>query len=288
MTLPAEDESDGYEDLTHDSMPDWVSETFSDMSDLESDASSDSESEDEAIIATVGEAQNSDSEDYDEAEPDSVDSKPSSDFKAASPGKTAVAKPPRFNVPSLKPFEVMFCDEKAYPTIQRGGWNSSFVLLDMASDAWFKADETSKTQHGESFTKIMVQNGVHLLPYHCTVYRDGCGSMKHVENAAIRLGINCIAIPPYEQSLNEAERIADRAFAAARVHLTETAALPSHMAMAVDHDSMLYETPYGHHSTSWMAHTLPNHQGLCSQHQPLHAVLHEIVRHRTQGEEDQA
>ena len=59
--------------------------------------------------------------------------------------------------------------------------------------------------------------------------------MKHVETAAIRLGINCIAIPPYEQSLNEAERIADRAFAAARVHLTETAALPSHMAMAVDH-----------------------------------------------------
>jgi hypothetical protein len=233
---PGDDECEDYEDLEYDSCPELMTETFSDLSDTESDdTSSDSESEDDIIIATAGEAENSDDSDYDEAEPDSVDSKPDSDFKAKTPGKTAVGKPPRFNVPSLKPFEVMFCDEKAYPTVQRGGWNSSFILLDMASDAWFKQDESSKTQHGEAFTRIMVQNGVHLLPYHCTVYRDGCGSMKHVETAAIRLGINCIAIPPYEQSLNEAERIADRAFAAARVHLTETAALPSHMAMAVDH-----------------------------------------------------
>ena len=59
--------------------------------------------------------------------------------------------------------------------------------------------------------------------------------MKHTSNSAIKLGINSTFIPPYTQSLNEAERIADRAFAAARTHLACTNAPPTHMAMAVDH-----------------------------------------------------
>ena len=81
----------------------------------------------------------------------------------------------------------------------------------------------------------MITNGVHLLKYPRTVYSDGCGSMAHVRTTAIRLGINHIYIPPRAQSLNEAERIADRAFAAARTHIVSTDAQPTHMAMAVDH-----------------------------------------------------
>ena len=85
-----------------------------------------------------------------------------------------------------------------------------------ASSCWhikamlvFKA-ETTKTQHGDSFQKIMVENGVHLLDYPRTIYTYGCGFMVHVRDMAIKMGINYIAIPPHSQSLNEAERIADR------------------------------------------------------------------------------
>jgi len=58
--------------------------------------------------------------------------------------------------------------------------------------------------------------------------------MKLVRDKSIVLGINHVFIPPYTQSLNEAERIADRAFAAGRTHLASTNALPTHMALAVD------------------------------------------------------
>ena len=141
------------------------------------------------------------------------------EFTAPVAGRCAEARPPRFDVPTLKPWEVMFADEKPYDVTQRGGYKTSFVLLEMASDAWFKVDETTKVQHGESFRQIMVENGVHLLDYPRTIYTDGCGSMVHVKNMAIQMGINYIAIPPYDQSLNEAERIADRAFAAGRTHM---------------------------------------------------------------------
>ena len=104
----------------------------------------------------------------------------------------------------------MFADEKEFPTPQRGGTKTSFILLEMKSDAWFFKAETSKTQHGDSFSKIMVENGVHLLDYPRNIYTDGCGSMVHVRDMAIKIGINYIAIPPHSQSLNEAERITDR------------------------------------------------------------------------------
>ena len=58
--------------------------------------------------------------------------------------------------------------------------------------------------------------------------------MNPVRTTAVRIGINHIFIPPREQSLSEAERIADRAFAAARTHIVSTDAGDNHMAMAVD------------------------------------------------------
>ena len=129
----------------------------------------------------------------------------------------------------------MFADEKSYDVPQRSGYTTSFILLDLASDAWFKVDETSKTEHGQSFLRIVVENGIHLLDYPCTLYTDGCGSMRIASKDSIRAGINHIFIPPHEQSLNEAERIADRAFATGRTHLANTRAPPNHMALAVGH-----------------------------------------------------
>ena len=31
----------------------------------------------------------------------------------------------------------------------------------------------------------VAMNGIHKLPYHCMIYTDGCGSMVHVEAAAV-------------------------------------------------------------------------------------------------------
>ena len=156
----AQDDEDDYEDYECDGCPSLMSETESD-DDTESDSEDDnpinnitqvhSESDwktlksllEEArsttghITASATKAENSDSDEYDTAEPDSVDPDPKLKYKADTPGKTAISKPPRFDVPGLKPFEVMFCDEKDYPTTQRGGWTTSFILLDLASDAWF-------------------------------------------------------------------------------------------------------------------------------------------------------
>ena len=150
-------------------------------------------------------------------------------------GKTAEARPPRFDVEKLRPWEVMFADEKEYDRPQRGGYTTTLMILDLASDAWFKYDQTSKVQHGDSFRKFVATNQIHVLDYPRMVYTDGCGSMKHLRTAATKCGINHTYIPAYTQSLNEAERIADRAFAAARVHLASTGAPPEHMIYALDH-----------------------------------------------------
>ena len=104
----------------------------------------------------------------------------SPEWEAAVKGRASEAKPPRFDIQELKPWEVMFADEKEFPTPQRGGTKTSFILLDYKSDAWFFKAETTKTQHDDSFRKIMVENGVHLLEYPRTIYTDGCGSMVHV------------------------------------------------------------------------------------------------------------
>ena len=59
--------------------------------------------------------------------------------------------------------------------------------------------------------------------------------MPHMDRRAINAGFNYTAIPLYDQSLNEAERVADRAWAADRTHLASTGASPEHMAISVDY-----------------------------------------------------
>ena len=114
---------------------------------------------------------------------------------------------PRFDIDKLRPFEVMFVDNKDYEQFVRGGRQVAFVLYDLKTTAKFKIDTFHKDDNGLSFRKIAVENGVHKLAYQCTVYSDGCGSMAHVEIAAVLMGINHVYIPPHEQSLNEAETI---------------------------------------------------------------------------------
>jgi hypothetical protein len=51
--------------------------------------------------------------------------------------------------------------------------------------------------------------GAHKLDYPCRVLSDSCGSMAHVKTMATRIGIDHAYIPPHQQSLNEAEKVAD-------------------------------------------------------------------------------
>ena len=166
--------------------------------------------------------------DYEDAPTDEPDH---SDWVAAVKGRASESKPPRFNIDELKPWEIMFADEKEYPTTQCGVTKTSFILLEMKSDGWFFKAEHSQTQPGDSFRKIMIENGVHLLSYPRTIYTDGC---VYVRDMAISVGINYIAISPHSQSLNEAERIADRLWACARIQMISTEAQDNHFAYGMD------------------------------------------------------
>ena len=99
----------------------------------------------------------------------------------------------------------------------------------LKSKAYHKIDVSSKTQNGEAFVSICVQAGVHKLAYKCTVYSDGCGSMVHVAKAAVSIGLDHVYIPAHAQSLNEAEKLCDRGFAACRVMCIHTGCPPSLM-----------------------------------------------------------
>ena len=100
----------------------------------------------------------------------------------------------------------MFADNKDYEMSVRGGRQVAFVLYDVKSTAKFKVDLFKKSDNGLAFRKIVALNGIHKLPCHCMIYTDGCGSMAHVELAAITCGLNHAYVPPHEQSLNEAEK----------------------------------------------------------------------------------
>ena len=58
--------------------------------------------------------------------------------------------------------------------------------------------------------------------------------MKHVEQAASKVGIDHVYIPPHQQSLNEAENVADQMWAAARAHILHSNAPDKLFGKAVD------------------------------------------------------
>ena len=155
------------------------------------------------------------------------------EYTAEVAGRELIQKPPRLDIPGLRPFEIMFVDEKDYDEIQRGGAKSALLMVDARTDWWDKEDQATKKDMGVSFRKIVVRNGIHKLDYQCTVYCDGDGAMNHLKREAIKMGINYVPIPPYSQSLNKAERVVDLAFAAARTYIVETGLPPQFTATAL-------------------------------------------------------
>jgi hypothetical protein len=138
------------------------------------------------------------------------------DYIAPVPGDVIHGGDMRFDTTKLRPFEVMFGDNKEYPCPVRGGKLIAFVLVDLATNAIYKVDVHSKMSNGLAFRKIVAENGIHKLPYKCSVFVDGCGSMQYVKDTAISLGINYQPTPPYDQSLNMAEKAIDVIFGDAR------------------------------------------------------------------------
>ena len=75
---------------------------------------------------------------------------------------------------------------------------------------------------------------MHKLPYLCTVYADNCGSMKHVVDTCVSMGLNFQPLPPKDQSLNLAEKAIHIIFYAACCHLLESKRDPKYFPQAVD------------------------------------------------------
>ena len=157
------------------------------------------------------------------------------EFKAASAGRQLGIQPvPRFQLYTLKPFEVVFVDNKDFPCPVRGGKPTSLIFICYKTRAKVKVDLASKRENGDAFQRMVALFGIHKLPYHCRVLSDGCGSMAHVAATASRLGIDHSYIPPHQQSLNEAEKVADLMWAAARAHMVHSGAPHNLFSMAVD------------------------------------------------------
>ena len=113
----------------------------------------------------------------------------------------------------------MFVDNKDYDFPIRGGAKMALIFIDFKTRFKTKVDLTSKVNNGNAFAQIISTTGAHKLDYSCRVLTDGCGSMAHVKTMATRMGIDHAYIPPHQQSLDEAEKVADQMWAAARAHV---------------------------------------------------------------------
>jgi hypothetical protein len=224
------------------------------------------------------------------------------DFKAEEHGCVLPVSVPdhtdlhRFDVAKLRPFEILYVDNKDYPCMTRGGKLVAFVLVDLKTLAIFKVDVRSKKHNGLALRKLLSENGVHKLPYKCTVYADNCPSMAHVQATTISMGLDFQPLPPKDQSLNLAEKAIHIVFYGAVAHLVESKRDTKYFPQAVDFacyshmrtattESRAYLTPFEaikgvlpdvSHMRAFGSlcypvidkDARPTHKGTCELHQP--------------------
>ena len=164
-----------------------------------------------------------------ESDSDSDDTESDSDDEATDTvfRRTPREQKPRFNIEALRPWEVSFWDNKDYTEIgvkMRGDTETTLIGLDLASYMVCVGDVPTKQNNGRAFKKIAADEGIPKMPYQCTVYADGCGSMTHVKNACIDLQLRFEPTPPRDSSLNEAEKICNFIWAAARAMIISSRA----------------------------------------------------------------
>ena len=158
------------------------------------------------------------------------------DYEAPIAGRQLGVQPvPRYELHKLRPFEVMFVDNKDFPCAVRGGHSTCLLFVCYKTRMKAKVDLHAKTENGVAFQRIVALHGIHKLNYSCRVWSDGCGSMNLVKAAASRAGIDHAFIPPHQQSLNEAEKCCDQLFAAARAHMVHSQAPDNLFSKAVDY-----------------------------------------------------
>ena len=67
----------------------------------------------------------------------------------------------RFDLYKMKPFEVMFADNKDYPGYVCGGFKTIFLFVDYKTRAKYKVGLRSKTENGTAFSRVVSLFGIH-------------------------------------------------------------------------------------------------------------------------------
>lgn len=107
-----------------------------------------------AMVEGVPDEQFDDDDHCDSSDDGDDDLKLEIEYMSPVTGRAMGIQPvPRFDLDKIRPFEVMFCDNKDYEMRVRGGWTTAFVLVDLKSTAKFKVDLTRKTENGLAFRR---------------------------------------------------------------------------------------------------------------------------------------
>ena len=118
---------------------------------------------------------------------------------------------PIWDVQQLLPGELLCADEITFDNAKVAGRKQHMLFVyDVRTGGIRVEEERFKTEHGDKFRKIAINEGWNKRPYKTTVISDGCGSMVHLKNAAIQLGIGTWDIPPYSPACNPAEQAISR------------------------------------------------------------------------------
>ena len=77
------------------------------------------------------------------------------EFESERIGRDINESIPRYDIDNLRPFEVMFTDNKDYDCPQRGGYTTALVLICLKSLSKFKADIVYKSSNGVATQRIL-------------------------------------------------------------------------------------------------------------------------------------
>ena len=119
---------------------------------------------------------------------------------------------PRWDCSQLRPGELLCADEISFDnsTKPMGKKQHMLFVYDVKTRGIRVEEEKSKVEHGEKFRKMAINEAWNKRPHKVTVIADGCGSMVHLRQAALDLGIGTWEIAPNSPTYNPAEQAISR------------------------------------------------------------------------------